>query len=184
MTPERARKIAQACADSWYGGASGLNLKEAITQGILEACQETESDLVATRAERDAYRKELAAARAELRLQNEANDMIAKERDAFEQARNEARLLFNKEYNEANESRRRLRDEINQMRAEVLQLSKRLLSALEDERKWCDRYYSLWAEACDKVDVSSRKVFGEWAKEVDLYYQDAALAGQRREGEG
>lgn len=67
MTPERARKIAQACADSWYGGAAGLTLKEAITQGILEACQETEGDLVATRAERDSYRQDLAAARALLR---------------------------------------------------------------------------------------------------------------------
>ena len=65
MTPERARKLAQACADSWYGGASGLSLKEVITQGILEACQETEGDLVATRAERNAYRQDLAAARAE-----------------------------------------------------------------------------------------------------------------------
>ncbi len=65
MTPERARKIAQACADSWYGGAAGLTLKEAITQGILEACQETEGDLVATRAERDSYRQDLAAARAD-----------------------------------------------------------------------------------------------------------------------
>ncbi len=64
MTPERARKIAKDCADSWYGGAAGLNLKEAITQGILEALQETEGDLVATRAERDTYRQDLAAARA------------------------------------------------------------------------------------------------------------------------
>lgn len=64
MTPERARKLAQACADSWYGGASGLSLKEAITQGIMEACQETEGDLVATRAERDTYRQDLAAALA------------------------------------------------------------------------------------------------------------------------
>ena len=64
MTPERARKIAKDCADSWYGGASGLSLKEAITQGILEACQEIEGDLVATRAERDTYRQDLAAARA------------------------------------------------------------------------------------------------------------------------
>lgn len=67
MTPERARKIAQECADLWHGGAAGLNLKEAITQGILEALQETEGDLVATRAERDSYRQELAAARALLR---------------------------------------------------------------------------------------------------------------------
>lgn len=67
MTPERARKIAKDCADSWYGGAAGLNLKEAITQGILEALQETEGDLVATRAERDTYRQDLAAARAALR---------------------------------------------------------------------------------------------------------------------
>ena len=68
MTPERARKLAQACADSWYGGASGLSLKEVITQGILEACQETEGDLVATRAERNAYRQDLAAARADATL--------------------------------------------------------------------------------------------------------------------
>jgi len=67
MTPERARKIAQECADLWHGGAAGLNLKEAITQGILEACQETEGDLVATRAERDSYRQDLAAARALLK---------------------------------------------------------------------------------------------------------------------
>ena len=77
MTPERARKIAQACADSWYGGAAGLNLKEAITQGILEACQETEGDLVATRAERDSYRQDLAAARAMLR---EAREVVASRR--------------------------------------------------------------------------------------------------------
>ena len=40
MTPERARQIALACADSWYGGAAGMNLKEAITQGIMEALAE------------------------------------------------------------------------------------------------------------------------------------------------
>ena len=40
MTPERARQIALACADSWYGGAAGMNLKEAIFQGITEACAE------------------------------------------------------------------------------------------------------------------------------------------------
>ena len=64
MTPERARKIAQACADTWYGGAACLNLKEAIAQGIMEACNEIEGDLVATRHERDVARANLAAARA------------------------------------------------------------------------------------------------------------------------
>lgn len=74
MTPERARQIAQACADSWYGGAAGMNLKEAIFQGIMEACKETEGDLVATRAERNSHQRvcikalaDLAAARAMLR---------------------------------------------------------------------------------------------------------------------
>ena len=68
----------------------------------------------------DVLREQLAAAREELRLQNEANDMIAKERDAFKQARDEARLLFNKEYNEANESRRRLREQINTLTEDLV----------------------------------------------------------------
>ena len=47
MTPQRARQIAQACADSWYVGAAGINLKEAIFQGIMEACAEQNKDLSA-----------------------------------------------------------------------------------------------------------------------------------------
>lgn len=81
MTPERARKIAQACADSWYGGAAGLNLKEAITQGILEACQETEGDLVATRVERDYYRQVLAAALEHVKDYKENSALFLKQRD-------------------------------------------------------------------------------------------------------
>ena len=83
MTPERARKIAQECADLWYGGAAGLNLKEAIAQGIFEACQETEGDLVATRAERDTYRRDLADARAQRDVAVQTVGKLQTERDAW-----------------------------------------------------------------------------------------------------
>lgn len=51
MTPKRARKIAQECADHWYGGAAGLNLKEAIFGGIIVACKEERHDVLMEAAE-------------------------------------------------------------------------------------------------------------------------------------
>jgi len=132
------------------------------------------------REEVQALRAENERLTAELARQNAANDMIAAERDAYQTSRDEARLLFNKEYNEANESRRRLNQQIADLRAEVLDLSKRLLASVEDERKWYDRYFSLWTEACDRVDVSSRAVFGDWAEEVNSYYRDNTMAEERK----
>ena len=67
MTPERARKIAQECVDSWYGGAASINLKEAITQGIVAACEEDgaalRQDALRYRIMTDGY--EMAIERAE-----------------------------------------------------------------------------------------------------------------------
>lgn len=160
MTPERARKIAQACADSWYGGAAGLNLKEAITQGILEALQETEGDLVATRAERDICRQELSAAQKTLNdhLLSEAAETMRADKATSELAA--AQIIAAT----GHPSPCTLGPlcpycEIERLRAELAAARALLLEA----RGWLDPWESRQSALRDRID--------------------AALAGQRREGQ-